>query len=342
MKRIISLLLAVIALFTLVACGKPKDEVVFFNWGETIDTEVLKKFEEETGIRVRYSEFDENEKMYTLVKNNPSDYDLIVPSEYMVEKMASEGLLAELDHSLIPNIKEIDSVFLNKEYDPGNKYSIPMFYGTLGILYNKNKVEPQEMKDWDVLFNEKYADHIYMLNSSRDTMAVGLWHLGYSANTTNKDELNQAKELMQKQKSLVSAYLTDEIKQHMVNDNGVAALVYSGEAKEAVEENSDLDYYIPAKSNVWIDGFAIPKEAKNKENAHKLIDFLSRPENAALSGAIQASVVKDAIKFEPASELKDNEILYAPHDILETLEVYKNLGDFTSDLEKAWEEVKEY
>lgn len=342
-KKLIALFLSLITVLSLTACGgSSKNEVVFFNWGETIDQKVLRKFEEETGIQVRYQEFDENEKMYTLVKNNPSEYDLIVPSEYMVEKMAKEGLLEELDHSKLDNMKEIAPVFLNREYDPNNKYSIPMFYGTLGIIYNKKKVDPKDMHNWDVLFNEKYKDQIYMLNSSRDTMSVGLWHLGYSANTTDEKQLNEAKELMQKQKSLVTAYLTDEIKQHMVNNNGAAALIYSGEAQEAVQQNPDLDYYIPPKSNVWIDGFAIPKDARNKENALKLINFLSKPENAAISGAIQASVVTKALDYEPASQEKDNHILYAPKKELEQLEVFKDLGEFTKKLEKAWEEVKEH
>ena len=261
-KKLLALFL--IMTFVLVACSSENQETVsFYNWGGTIKDEVLVKFTEETGIKVVYSEFDENENMYTVVKNSPTDYDLIVPSEYMVEKMINEGMLREIDHSKLENLDEIGETFLDRDFDPGNKYSIPMFYGTVGILYNKTKVDPADMHEWDILFNEKYKGQIWMLDSSRDSMGPGYWHLGYSANSTDKSQLKEVQELMMDQKSLVTAYLQDEIKQHMVNNNGAIAVVYSGEAREAMAENPDLDYYLPTVTNLWIDNFAIPKDAKN-------------------------------------------------------------------------------
>lgn len=338
-KKLLALLLVFI--FVLAACSSGNQETVsFYNWGGTIKDEVLVKFTEETGIKVVYSEFDENENMYTVVKNSPSDYDVIVPSEYMVEKMINEGMLREIDHSKLENFGEINEAFLDREFDPANKYSIPMFYGTVGILYNKTKVDPADMHEWDILFNEKYKGQIWMLDSSRDSMAPGYWHLGYSANSTDEAQLEEVKDLMINQKSLVTAYLQDEIKQHMVNNNGAIAVVYSGEAREAMAENSDLDYYLPTVTNLWIDNFAIPKDAKNYENALKLIDFFSRPDIAAISGDEQGTPITKARDLEPVKSVEHFDVIYPDLEEMDEKEVYSDLGDFTETLEDAWEEVK--
>lgn len=341
-KKLLSLLL-VFSIF-LVACssGEPKETVSFYNWGGTLKNEVLQMFEEETGIKVVYSEFDENESMYTVLKNAPSDYDVIVPSEYMVEKMINEGMLREIDHTKLENFDEIDEVFLNREFDPNNKYSIPMFYGTVGILYNKTKVDPNDLNEWDIIFNEKYKDQIWMLDSSRDTMGPGYWHLGYSANSTDEAQLKEVQQLMSDQKSLVTAYLQDEIKQHMINNSGAIAVVYSGEAREAMAENPDLDFYLPTVSNLWIDNFAIPKDAKNYENALKLIDFLSRPDIAAISGDEQGTPITKARELEPVKSTENFHVIYPDLEQMDEKEVYKDLGEFTEKFEDAWEEVKNY
>lgn len=342
MKKRILVLMFVALSFVFVACSsdKNKETVSFYNWGGTMKDEVLKKFEEETGIKVVYSEFDENENMYTVVKNSPNDYDLIVPSEYMVEKMRKEGMLREIEHDKIKNFKGIGEEFLNKSFDPKNKYSIPMFYGTVGILYNKTKVDKKDLHEWDILFNEKYADQIWMLDSSRDALGPGFWHLGYSSNTKDINKLNEVKKLMLDQKRLVTAYLHDQIKQHMINNNGAVAVVYSGEAREAMSENSDLDYYLPKLSNLWIDNFAIPKGARNYENALKLIDFLLRPDIAAMIGNEQGTPVIEARKLEPVKSTEHFDVIYPDLKEMKTKEVYSDLGDFTETFEKAWDEVK--
>ena len=338
-KKILALLL--VLPFVLTACSSEKQETVsFYYWGGTIKDEVLVKFTEETGIKVVYSEFDENENMYTVVKNSPSDYDVIVPSEYMVEKMINEGMLREVDHSQLENFDEIGEAFLDRDFDPDNKYSIPMFYGTVGILYNKTKVDPADMHEWDILFNEKYKGQIWMLDSSRDSMAPGYWHLGYSANSTDKEQLKEVQKLMINQKSLVTAYLQDEIKQHMVNNNGAIAVVYSGEAREAMAENPNLDYYLPTVTNLWIDNFAIPKDAKNYENALKLIDFFCRPDIAAISGDEQGTPITKARDLEPVKSIEHFEVIYPDLDEMDEKEVYSDFGDFTETFEDAWEEVK--
>lgn len=340
-RKMLTLLFGLSAIF-LVACsgGADQEVVSFYNWGGTLKDEVLVKFEEETGIKVIYSEFDENENMYTVVKNSPTDYDLIVPSDYMVEKMKNEGMLAEIDTSKLENYDGIDDAFKNTEYDSENKYSVPMFYGTVGILYNKTMVDEADMNEWDAIFNEKYSGQIWMLDSSRDSMGPGAWHLGYSANSTDPAELEDVKNLMINQKELVTAYLQDEIKQHMVNNNGALAVVYSGEAREAMAENPDLDYYLPTRSNLWIDAFAIPKDAPNYENALKLIDFLSRPDIAAISGDEQGTVVTGARDLEPVKSIENFDVIYPNLDEMDEKEVYADLGDFLDQFENAWEEVK--
>lgn len=349
MKRKIILTLFISSLVFLIACSKEegtdnktsaKEVVSFYNWGGVLTDEILAQFEKETGIHVIYSEFDENENMYTVVKNSPSDYDLIAPSEYMVEKMIDEGMLREIDHSKLKNISNIGKAFMDREFDPKNKYSIPMIYGTVGILYNKTKVDPADMHNWDIIFNEKYKKQIWMLDSSRDTFGPGAWHLGYSANTKNEKELKEIAELMKKQKSLVTAYLQDEIKQHMINGVGAVAVIYSGEAWAAMAENPDLDYYLPPKSNLWIDNFAIPKDAKNYENALKLIDFLSRPDIAAKIGVEQGTPVTAAWELEPVKSIENFEVMYPDLSNFNEKEVYVDLGDFTEKFEEAWEEVK--
>lgn len=340
-KRILAILLAALTVL-LVACssGSSDNEVSFYNWGGTMKNEVLHMFEEETGIKIVYSEFDENENMYTVLKNNPSDYDLIVPSDYMVEKMINEDMLREIDTTQLENFDEIGEVFLNKSFDPGNVYSVPMYYGTVGILYNKTLVDQADLVDWQVLFNEKYSQQIWMMDSSRDSMAAAYWHLGYSANDTDPAKLEEAKQLLIEQKPLVSGYLNDEMKQHMVNNNGAMALVYSGEAREAMAENSDLDYYLPTVSNLWIDNFAIPKDAPNYENALKLIDFLSRPEIAAMNGDEQGTVIDGAREIEPTKSIEYFEVIYPDMENMDEKEVYADFGDFTEAYENAWEEVK--
>lgn len=351
MKKNFILLFIISSLVFLTACSKEenkenniskKEVVSFYNWGGVLTDDILKQFEDETGIDIIYSEFDENENMYTVVKNSPSDYDLIAPSEYMVEKMIDEGMLREIDHSKLSNISNIGKEFMDREFDPNNKYSIPMIYGTLGILYNKTKVDTQDLHNWDIIFNEKYKKQIWMLDSSRDTLGPGAWHLGYSANTKNEKELNEIRDLMKEQKNLVTAYLQDEIKQHMINGVGAVAVIYSGEAWAAMSENSDLDYYLPPKSNLWIDNFAIPKDAKNYENALKLIDFLSRPDIAAKIGLEQGTPVTAAWDLEPVKSIENFDVMYPDLSNFDEKEVYVDLGEFIEIFEEAWEEVKIY
>ncbi|MDR1774506.1 MAG: spermidine/putrescine ABC transporter substrate-binding protein, partial [Clostridioides sp.] len=221
MKKILSFLTACVCISTVFLAGcsaksSSKTTLYVYNVGDYIDESLIQKFEKETGIKVNYETYDTNEMMYQKVKSGSTNYDLIFPSDYMVEKMRKEGLLEKIDYSNIPNYENIDEKFLKPEYDPTDEYSVPYMWGTLGIVYNKTLVK-EPVDSWDIMWNPKYKGSILMFDSVRDTMGIALKKLGYSLNTTNEKELNEAKELLIKQKDLVLAYVNDEGKGRLVS-----------------------------------------------------------------------------------------------------------------------------
>ena len=261
--------------------NQAKGEVVnVYNWYDYMDEEVFDLFEQETGIHVNKMYFTTNEDMMVQVRVSPGAYDLVFPSDYCVERMISENMLAEINFDSVPNFKNVLSWMTNPDYDPEHKYSVPFMWGTVGILYNTAMVE-ENVDSWGILWDEKYADSILMLDSIRDTMGVTLKYLGYSMNTRELTELKEATDRLIAQKPLVKAYYVDESKDKMVANEAALALMWSGDALYAMEKNENLDYAVPKEgSNVWIDAMVIPSTAKNKENAEKLIDFLCRPDIA--------------------------------------------------------------
>ncbi len=285
MKKTVCLLLTLALLLPVLAMA---DEVVnVFNWEDYIDESMLALFEEETGIKVNYMRFTDNEEMVISVESNPGAFDVVFPSEYMVERLMNKGLLSEINYDNIPNFKNIRDDLLNPAYDANNAHSVPYMWGTLGILYNKNLVDEADVHTWNVLWNEKYAGQILMMDSLRDTMAVALLLTTgdkSSVNSTDFTQLSAAAELLKQQKSagLVKAYGLDEFKDKMVAGEGALAMVYSGDAEYAIELNEDLAYVVPDEgSNIWVDCAVIPASARNKENAEKFIDFLCRADVAA-------------------------------------------------------------
>lgn len=288
MKKFLCFLIALV--IALPVCAFAAEEINVFNWEDYIDKSVLKQFEEETGIRVNYMNFTDNEMMITTLSTNPGAFDVVFPSEYMVQRMINEGLAMELDYSQLPNFQYIRNELKNPSYDPNNAHSVPYMCGTLGLLYNPSKVDEADVHTWSVLWNEKYTNEVLMMDSLRDAMGVALVYLGYSMNTDDYFELREAADLLiaQKKSGVVKAYGLDEFKDKMVQgENGEAsiALVYSGDAEYAIEEGEakgiTLEYVIPDEgSNVWVDCAVIPTTAKNVENAYKFIDFLCRPDIA--------------------------------------------------------------
>lgn len=253
----------------------------FFNVGDYIDEALIRKFEKETGIKVNYSTYDTNEIMYQKVKTNPGTYDLVVPSDYMIEKMISENLLEKIDLNNIANYQYIGDAYKNLSYDPTNEYSVPYMWGTIGIIYDSTRIT-DPVNSWDILWDSKYKDEVYMFNSLRDAMAIGLLKDGYSINSTTPTEIDAARDVLIEQRSLTNpVYVVDEVKDNMIAGEKMLATVWSGDAIYIMNENPDMKYFIPKEgSNKWVDALCIPAGAKNKAQAEAFINFLCDPENA--------------------------------------------------------------
>lgn len=314
----------------------------FFNVGDYIDENLIKEFEKETGIKVNYDTYDTNEIMYQKIKTNPGTYDIVVPSDYMIEKMIKEDMLEKLDLNNIPNYQYINSEFKDLSYDPNNEYSVPYMWGTIGILYDTTKVT-EAVTSWDILWDSKYKDEVYMFNSLRDALAISLIRSGYSINSTNSSEIQTAKEELIKQLSLTSPiYVNDEVKDNMIAGEKALATVWSGDAIYCMESNPDLAYAIPEEgSNQWVDGLVIPKNAPNKAGAEALINFLCDPENAKTNvDYIGYSTPIKAAYDLLDDETKNNSAAYPSDEVLDKCVLFVDLDKDTLKLyEDAFTEV---
>ncbi|MDD7593219.1 MAG: ABC transporter substrate-binding protein [Peptoniphilaceae bacterium] len=312
-----------------------------YNWGEYIDPELVDRFEQETGIDVIYSNYATNEDMYVKLKNGGATYDVVVPSEYMLQRMIQEDMVLPIDFGNIPNMENVDAAFQHMAYDPEQKYSVPYFWGTVGILYNKTMVD-DPVESWDILWNPKYARQIIMLDSSRDSLMVGLARQGYSVNTQNLEELTAARDDLIRQYPLVYAYLVDETRDLMINGENAMAIMYSGDAYAAMSENEDLDYVVPPEGgNLWFDVFAIPKGAKHKENAEKFINFMLQSDvmaqNAEWVGySLPSQVGRELLP----DEMKNSPVAYPDPAVYAKAEVFTYLGDFVEVYDQMWQDVK--
>lgn len=316
-----------------------------YNWGEYMDPQVLELFEKETGISVTYDEYETNESMYPIIAKGAADYDLICPSDYMIQKMSDEGLLEPINWSRIPNAKNIDDQYFEfaRGYDENNTYSMPYLCGTVGILYNKKMVKGP-IDSWGVLWDTRYQDDILMQKSVRDAFGVALKYLGYSLNTTDEAQLDEAKQklLEQKHSGVVQAYVVDEVRDKMIAGEAAMGVIYSGEALTCMEENEDLAYVIPKEgSNLWMDNFAIVKGAKNKENAEKFLNFLCRPEIMKMNFEyITYSVPSSKARELLPDEYKNSTIAFPALDSLKNCEVLKYVGkDGDSLYNQKWKEI---
>ena len=316
-----------------------------YNWGEYMDPQVLELFEKETGISVTYDEYETNESMYPIIAKGAADYDLICPSDYMIQKMSDEGLLEPINWSRIPNAKNIDDQYFEfaRGYDENNTYSMPYLWGTVGILYNKKMVKGP-IDSWGVLWDTRYQDDILMQKSVRDAFGVALKYLGYSLNTTDEAQLDEAKQklLEQKHSGVVQAYVVDEVRDKMIAGEAALGVIYSGEALTCMEENEDLAYVIPKEgSNLWMDNFAIVKGAKNKENAEKFLNFLCRPEIMKMNFEyITYSVPSSKARELLPDEYKNSTIAFPALDSLKNCEVLKYVGkDGDSLYNQKWKEI---
>lgn len=353
-KRILGRVVPLLLILTIVAGGfyysgrkisAGNNQVIVYNWGEYIDPEVLSLFEEETGIQVIYEEYETNEIMYPKIKSGAVAYDAVCPSDYMIQKMIDNGLLAKINWDNIPNIENIGEIYLDKsrEFDQYNEYSVPYCWGTVGILYNKTMVS-DPLDSWRILWESQYKDSILMQDSVRDAFAVSLKYLGYSLNTTNIQELKEAQELLVTQKPLVQAYVIDQVRDKMIGNEAALGVIYSGEAIYTQMENPDLEYVIPKEgSNVWIDSWVIPKNAKHKENAEKFINFLCRPDIALMNFEyITYSTPNTAAReLIEDPEIRNSHIAFPDDSELERCETFHFLGNEAEEIyNQLWREVK--
>ena len=345
-KRVCSIMavaaVAALSAVTMSGCGKSAEkaggagEVYVYNWGEYIDEDVIAQFKEETGIDVLYDMFETNEEMYPVIEAGGVKYDAVCPSDYMIQKMIENNMLAEINFDNVPNIKEIDSKYMDmsRSFDPENKYSVPYCWGTVGILYNTSMVAPEDAPTkWSDLWDEKFKDNILMQDSVRDAFMVALKSLGYSMNTTNEAEIAEARDLLIKQKPLVQAYVIDQVRDKMIGGEAAMGVIYSGEMLYIQQEVADLgldyslEYVIPEEgTNLWLDSWVIPANAPNKENAEKWINFLCRPDIAKKNFEYITYPTPNKGAFDLLdSDLQNNKAIFPDTESLKNCEVFQYL-----------------
>lgn len=308
------------------------------SWGEYIDESLIDEFEQKTGITVNYQTAESNEALYSLIEMGGADFDVIVPSDYMVARLIDEGLLAELDYDNIPNYALIGDQYKGLSYDPENKYTVPYTWGTLGIIYNTTMVD-EEITSWDAMFDTKYAGQVLMINNSRDAMAAALLDLGYSINTTDEGELQEAFELLAgaKKNGVYQAFVMDQVFQKMEGGNAAIAMYYAGDYLTMLENNEDLRFVIPDEGSNWfVDAMCVLKTSQHKAEAEEWINFIaSTTSNLANMDYIwYASPNTEALAQYPDYylEIYDEEldgelfeIMAAPDETLARCELYENL-----------------
>lgn len=362
-KRILGLLLAVLFLTPLAAPaaatqgGEDSGEAApltgvtinVYNWGEYISNgvdgslDVNAEFTRRTGIEVNYTTFESNESMYSKLVSGGANYDIIIPSDYMVSRLIDEGMLEKLNFDNIPNFQYIDEAYRNPVYDSQNEYSVPYTWGVVGIFYNKNYVT-EEVDSWEILWDEQYAGKILMFDNPRDTFGIAQKLLGFSFNSTEESEWQEAAMLLKQQKPLVQAYVMDQIFDKMASGEAWLGPYYAGDAAILVEENPNIGFAIPTEegTNFFVDAICIPKGAQHKEEAEAYINFLCDPEIAAANvDYIGYSTPESAAKALLDEEVVNNPIYYPPQEVLENAEIFINLPEETSLLlDELWAEVK--
>lgn len=349
MKKVISAVLAVVLLAGIAAfagCGKSNTVTLnVFNWGEYIDMSVLKDFEKQTGIKVKYDYYDSNETMYSKISSGAANYDVVIPSDYMISKMIDEDMLAELDFNNIPNYSMIGDAYKNLDFDPENKYCVPYTWGTVVILYDKTQVDAADVAEQSVnlLWNEKYKNKILMFDNPRDAFALAQLKLGYSMNSENEAEWKAAAEELKKQKPLLQAYVMDQIFDKMGSGEAAIAPYYAGDGPLIQESNPNVDYYIPKEgTNMFVDAMCVLKTTAHKKEAEQFINFMCSTETA-LKNANEigyASPQMEAAKLMDA-RLVNDPCIYPSDEVLANTESFRNLSKETNVLQsQLWTEIK--
>lgn len=324
--------------------GSNKPTLKVYSWGEYIDTTLLSEFEKEFDCKVIYETFDSNESMYTKIQSGET-YDILVPSDYMIERLIKEDSLQPIDWSLIPNAEGLDEAVLGEEFDLDNTYSVPFFYGTVGILYDTTVVEEADLEEgWELLRNEKYAGDIYMYDSERDSFMVALKALGYSMNTTNTDEIDEAYQwLIEQRDTMNPVYAGDDVIDNMISGNKAIAVVYSGDAAYIMSENEDLAFSVPEEgTNIWQDAMVITGDCTETELAHAYINFMLEAEHA-YANTVEVGYTSPVV--EARTQAAENDFAgieaYLPDTTRENDEVFRyqeqDIKEYFSEL---WTKVK--
>ena len=344
LKRISVLLFSILFTASLfVGCkNNDKKTINVLNYGENIADGIIKEFEEEYNVKVNYKTFDDMETMYIEVASGKTNWDAVLVADYMADRMIQEGLLQKINKDNIPNLSEMSESDMGQPYDPNNDYTVPYMNGTIGIIYNKDLVD-DTVDSWNIMWNEKYKKQIFVLDAQRDAIGMALKKLGYSLNTTNEKELEEAKNLLIEQKPLVLKYGADEVKDLMTSGEAAIAMIWSGEGLTLADENENLEYIIPKEgANYWLDSWAIPTNANDKETSEKFINFVSSKDNAyKIAEEIGYTTPNKLAMEEQPEEVRNNEAAYMPEEIMERCEVYQYLPQEKLRLyEDVWSAVK--
>jgi len=321
-----------------------------YNWGEYISDgsedsiDVIKEFEELTGIKVNYSTFDSNESMYSLISNGSVSYDIVIPSDYMIERMIKENLLQKIDTSKLSNYHYIDEGYKNLYYDPNNEYSIPYSVGMVGLIYNTSIVK-ETPDSWGIMWDEKYKNDVLTFNNPRDAFAIAQFYLGQDINTENKSEWDRAAKLLKEQKSVLQAYVMDEVYNKMESGSAAIAPYYAGDYLSMVDVNEDLAFVYPKEgTNIFVDALCIPKCAENYDAAMLFINYLLEPEIALANAEfIYYASPNTSVTTNPEYSLLGNEILYPEESKKPKTEYFHDMKpEIRSNFDKLWQDVKLY
>ena len=347
-KSIKLMILSICIIFTsifFIGCKNEDEyqELHFLNYGENIDETVITEFEEKYNIKVIMDTFDEMDAMYQKIGSRSISYDVVLVSVYLMPTMIQEGLLQKINKKNIPNLSQMNEDYLNLPIDPNNDYSVPYMFGTIGIIYNKDIVK-EKVDSWDILWNENYKNNVFMFDNYRDTLGAALKSLGYSLNTQDLNQINEAKELLMNQrKNLNPIYGVDEGTSMIESGETAINMIWSGEGLNLQAENPNLEYVIPKEgANFWIDSLCIPTDAKNVDAAEKFINFVSDKKNALkIANEIGYTTPNKKAMQQQPKEIQDNPNAYMPKELLDKCELYTDLPvDIKKAYYNSWVDIK--
>jgi len=346
MKKL-SLLVALALVVSLFSCFAPEaraeETLTVYNWYDYIDDSVIEEFEKETGIKVKYVNFTTVEEMYVKMTAGGGEYDIIVPSDYMIERLIKEDMLLELDYSKLPNASGVIEWMKNPSYDPNGAHSVPYMWGTVGILYNTDYVD-DEITSWTSIFDPSYKKDVFMLDSIRDTIGITLKMLGYSLNDRSPEALENVKNklIQQKEDGIVQGYLVDEVKDKMIGGEAAMAVMWSGDAMYSIMENDSLEYVVPSEgSNVWLDAMCIPKTSKHVDAAHAFIDFMCRPDIAYknMQYIYYSTPIQAVVDMMTEEELA-YEALNPSEEAVARCEFFSDISQYMDIYDKIWMDIR--